>query len=78
MEQANQADQNPTYEGGADYDYEYDDMTNYDTVEVSTKKRTEVKAEVVDRSSIYGEEEEGWDDAVFIDTNPNYEADISQ
>ena len=70
-EQEAQADVNPVYDGGLDY--EYDDMGNYDTMELSTRKKREVKAEVVDRSSIYGEKEEGWEDAVAIDENPNYE-----
>ena len=66
-----QADVNPVYDGAADY--EYDDMGNYDSMEVSTRKKKELKAEVVDRSSIYGEKEEGWENAVAIDENPNYE-----
>ena len=74
------ADVNPVYEGGADYEYDDmgnynnddDDKGNYDKIEVSTRKR-EVKAEVVDRSSIYGEKEEGWEDAVVVDSNPDYE-----
>ena len=69
-EQEAQADVNPVY--GAAGDYEYDDMDNYDTMEESTRRKKEVKAEVVDRSSIYGEKEEGWEDAVIIDENPNY------
>ena len=67
-----QADVNPVYDGAADY--EYDDMGNYDSMEVSTRKKKELKAEVVDRSSIYGEKEEGWEDAVVVDENPNYES----
>ena len=68
------ADVNPMYEGGADY--EYDDMGNYNdnddnNDEVSPRKK-EVRAEVVDTSSIYGEREEGWEDAVIVDTNPDY------
>lgn len=67
-----QADRNPVYDG--DLDYVYDDMGNYDTMEESTRgKKTEVKDEVVDRSSIYGEKEEGWENAVVVDENPNYE-----
>ena len=31
-----------------------------------------MRAEVVDRSSIYGEKEEGWEDAVAVDNNPDY------
>ena len=68
------ADVNPVYDGAADYEYEDDNEDNYDTMEVSTRRKKEVKAEVVDRSSIYGEKEEGWEDAVVIDENPNYEA----
>ena len=60
------AEVNPDYAGAADY--EYDDMGNYDSIEVVPKKK-EVKAEVVDRSSIYGKKEEGWEDAVAVDTN---------
>ena len=66
-----QADVNPVYDGGLDY--EYDDMGNYDTMEDPTRKKREVKAEAVDRCSIYGEKEEGWEDAVVIDENPDYE-----
>ena len=69
-EQESQADVNPVY--GAAGDFEYDDMDNYDTMEESTRRKKEVKAEVVDRSSIYGENEEGWEDAVITDENPNY------
>ena len=65
------ADVNPVYDG-ADYEYEDDNEDNYDTMEVSTRRKKEVKAEVVDRCSIYGEKEEGWEDAVIIDENPNY------
>ena len=68
------ADVNPVYDGAADYEYEDDNEDNYDTMEESTRRKKEVKAEVVDRSSIYGEKEEGWEDAVVIDENPNYEA----
>ena len=66
------ADVNPVYDGAADYEYEDDNEDNYDTMEVSTRRKKEVKAEVVDRSSIYGEKEEGWEDAVVIDENPIY------
>ena len=47
---------------------------NYDSVGVfaSTRKR-EIKAEVVDRSSIYGDTEEGWENAVLVDNNPYYD-----
>ena len=69
-EQKSQADKNPVYEGAADY--EYDEMGNYDTLEESTTGKKEVKAEVVDRCSIYGEKEEGWEDAVAVDNNPDY------
>ena len=64
------SEENPTYDGA---DYEYDEMTNFDNVEVSTTRRREVKAEVVDRSSVYGEEEEGWEGAVVVDNNTYYE-----
>ena len=67
------ADVNPVYDGAADYEYEDDNEDNYDTMEESTRRKKEVKAEVVDRSSIYGEKEEGWEDAVVIDENPDYE-----
>ena len=69
-EQKSQADKNPVYEEAADY--EYDEMGNYDTLEESTIGKKEVKAEVVDRCSIYGEKEEGWEDAVAVDNNPDY------
>ena len=36
-------------------------------------KLNQVKAEAVDRSSVYGEEEEGWEDAVAVDVNPTYD-----
>ena len=29
--------------------------------------------QVCDRCSIYGEDEEGWEDAVVVDSNPDYE-----
>ena len=58
------------YEGAADY--EYDEMGNYDTLEESTIRKKEVKAEVVDRCSIYGEKEEGWEGAVAVDNNLDY------
>ena len=61
------------YDGARDYDY-YEDT--YDTMEISTRReKVEVRAEVVDRSSTYGEveEEEEWEDVV-VDENPNYEA----
>ena len=64
-------DVNPVYEGAADY--LYDDMGNYDSIEVLTRRKKEVKVEVVDRSSIYGEKEEGWDGALAFDRNPDYE-----
>ena len=38
---------NPDYAGAADY--EYDEMGNYDTMEESSRRRKEVKGEVVDR-----------------------------
>ena len=44
--------------------YEYDDMTDYDN---NNNNKDNL-------SSVYGEEEEeGWEDAVIIDTNPEYE-----
>ena len=71
--EAGQVDVNPVYDGGIDY--EYDEMENYNSVEMSSLslKRREVKAEVVDRSSIYGEEEEGWENVVVVDNNPYYQ-----
>ena len=69
-EQKSQADKNPVYEGAADY--EYDEMENYDTLEESTIGKKEVKAEVVERSSIYGQKEEGWENVVAVDTNSYY------
>ena len=65
-------DLNPVYDGAVDY--VYDEMGNDDSNEVLSRSRrkTEVKAEVVDRSSIYGEKEEGWEDAVAIDSNSYY------
>ena len=63
------ADVNPMYEGAADY--EYDEVVNNDMTTTTTRR--EVKAEVVDRSSIYGEEEEGWENVVVLDQNPYYE-----
>ena len=67
-----EADVNPVYDGAADY--EYDEMVTYDDSNkvIMTTVRREVKAEVVDRSSIYGEEEEGWENAVVVDNNPDY------
>ena len=71
QEEEAQSDPNPLYDGGRDYDY-YED--NYDTMEASNRRKKEVKDEVVDRNSIYGEkEEEGWEDVVVVDENPNYE-----
>ena len=67
------ADVNPVYDGAADYEYEDDNEDNYDTMEESTRRKKEVKAEVVDRSSIYGEEEEGWENVVVVDNNPYYQ-----
>ena len=62
---------NPDYAGAADY--EYYEMGNYDTMEESSRRRKEVKGEVVDRCSVYGEkEEEGWENALAIDSNPDY------
>ena len=69
-EATDQVDVNPMYDGAADYEYE--EMTSHETNKVLTRKR-EVTAEVVDRSSIYGEEEEGWEDAIVVDNNPYYE-----
>ena len=37
------------------------------------KTSNQVKAEAVDRSSVYGEEEQGWEDAVAVDVNPTYD-----
>ena len=62
---------NPDYAGAADY--VYDEMGNYDTMEESSRrKKREVKGEVVDRCSVYGKEEEGWENALAIDSNPDY------
>ena len=69
-ELAARADVNPEYDGGVDY--VYDDMGNYESTEVSTTRRREVTAELVDRSSIYGEKEEGWENAVAVDANSYY------
>ena len=71
-ERIDQADVNPMYDSAADYEYE--EMTNLDTNKISTRKR-EVTAEVVDRNSTYGEEEEEgeWGDPVVVDNNPYYE-----
>ena len=68
----NQTDENPTYEGAADYEYDEVEILNSSN-KVSVQKR-EVKAEVVDRNSVYGESEEGWEDAIVNDTNDNYES----
>ena len=62
----------------AGVDYEYDTTGqdyDYDTMggEVSTRRRREVKMEVVDRNSVYGKTEEGWEGAVLVDNNPVYE-----
>jgi len=64
-------DENPAYEGATDYEYEEVETIN-NSNEVSVQKR-EVKVEVVDRNSVYGESEEGWQDAVVNDNNDNYE-----
>ena len=65
------ADMNPVYDGAADY--EYDVVGNHNNIEVSPLRKKEVKAEVVDRTSIYGkEEEEGWENAVLVDNNPDH------
>ena len=61
----------------AGVDYEYDTTGqdyDYDTMgdEVSTRRRREIKMEVVDRNSIYGKTEEGWEGAVAVDKNPVY------
>ena len=63
-------DVNPEYAVAADY--VYDEMGNDDNIEVLTMRKREVKAEVVDRSSIYGEKEEGWENIVAVDTNSYY------
>ena len=64
-------DVNPVYDGAADY--LYDEMGNYDSIKVLTMRKKEVKVEVVDRSSIYGQKEEGWEGALAVDKNPYYE-----
>ena len=47
-----QSDENPAYEGAADYEYDEVETLN-NSKEVSVQKR-EVKAEVLDRNSVYG------------------------
>ena len=47
-------------------------LGNYNSVNMSSLIR-EIKAEVVDSSSIYGEEEEGWENVVVVDNNPYYQ-----
>ena len=47
-------------------------LGNYNSANMSSLIR-EIKAEVVDRSSIYGEEEEGWENVVVVDNNPYYQ-----
>ena len=66
-----QADENPRYEGAPDY--EYDEVANHDNAEIQNNNgRRKVRAEVVDRCSIYREKEEGWED-VATDNNPYYD-----
>ena len=67
-----QTDENPAYDGATDYEYDEVETPN-SSKEVSVQKR-EVKAEVVDRNSVYGESEEGWEDAVVNEINDNYES----
>ena len=60
----------------AGVDYEYDTTGqdyDYDTMgdKVSTRRKA-VKMEVVDRNSVYGKTEEGWEGAVAVDRNPVY------
>merc|ERR1711953_265490 len=65
-------DENPNYDT---LDYEENFNDNGSSREVSHRSREitprEVKAEVCDTCSIYGEEEEGWEDAVIVDANPD-------
>ena len=74
-----QADENPMYEGAADYEYDNVDNSSEATdttmgrETTDTTMRREVRAEVVDRNSIYGEEVEGWEGAVTSDNNPDYD-----
>ena len=74
-----QADENPMYEGAADYEYDNVDNSSEvtDTImgreTTDTTMRREVRAEVVDRNSIYGEELEGWEGALTSDNNPDYD-----
>ena len=74
-----QADENPMYEGAADYEYDNVDNSSEvtDTImgreTTDTTMRREVRAEVVDRNSIYGEEVEGWVGALTSDNNPDYD-----
>ena len=71
------ADENPMYEGAADY--EYDNIDNCAEATDTTMRtetidtRREVRAEVVDRNSNYGEEVEGWEGALTSDNNPDYD-----
>ena len=67
-----QTDENPTYEGATDYEYDEVETINSSN-EVPVQKR-EVKAEVLDRNSVYGESEEGLEDAVANGANDNYES----
>ena len=74
-----QADENPMYEGAADYEYDNVDNSSEVTSTImgrettDTSMRREVRAEVVDRNSIYGEEVEGWEGALTSDNNPDYD-----
>ena len=67
------------YEGAADYEYDNVDNSSEvtDTImgreTTDTTMRREVRAEVVDRNSIYGEEVEGWEGALTSDNNPDYD-----
>jgi len=76
-EEVQQTDVNPVYEGAADYDYDdmgnCANMKNYSIDEVSSTHKKQVKAEVINRNSIYGESEEGWENAVVVDNNQYYE-----
>ena len=63
---------NPIHNGGADY--EYGDMGNSDTLKLSSRRKKgvprevkrEVKAELVDRISIYGQKEESYQLSVVM------------
>ena len=49
-------------------------MVKYNSDETSSTHKREVKAEVVDRNSVYGEGEKDWENAVVVDNNQYYES----